>query len=58
MKLVALVYQICYFSVYFYQHQFYFQTDSNVPFHNMILIDVGFFFIFAVRLLKPLLALL
>ena len=32
--LVALVYQICYFSVHFYHHQFHFQTDSTAPFHS------------------------
>jgi len=37
MKLVALVYQICYFYVYFYPHQFYFQPDSTAPFNNTVL---------------------
>ena len=33
MQLVALVSHIYYFSVYFYHHQFHFQTDSTAPFY-------------------------
>jgi hypothetical protein len=40
MKLVALVYQICYFCVYFCQHRFHLETDSTAPFRGMVLISL------------------
>jgi len=40
MKLVALLYQICYFC---YHHRFYFQMDSTAPFHNMVLVIIQLF---------------
>ena len=43
MKLVALVYQICYFCVYFCQHRFNFQTSSTVPFPNIVLVTLQLF---------------
>jgi hypothetical protein len=41
---VASVSHICYFCLYFYQHQFHFQTDSTVPFHSMVLVRMQLFF--------------
>jgi len=43
-KLVALVSHICYFCVYFYQHQFHFQTESTATFYSMVLVRLEFFF--------------
>jgi hypothetical protein len=59
MKLVASFSHI-YFCVYLYQHWFYFQTDSTALIHSMVLIRYGVIslLIFAVRLVKPSLALL
>ena len=54
MKLVTLVSHICYFCVYFNQHQFNFQTDSTAPFHTMVLVEGGvFLYMFFVLLVKP-----
>ena len=43
MKLVALVYNICYFSMYFYRHRFYLELDSTAPFYSMVLARLELF---------------
>ena len=42
-KFVALVYHICYFRMYCYQYRFYFETDSTVLFHSMVLVRLQLF---------------
>ena len=44
MKVGTSVSHICYFTVYFYQHPSNFQTESAVPFHCMVLDEVGVVF--------------
>jgi len=57
MKLVALFSHIRYFSVYFYHHQFHFQTNSTTPFYiRSGQVAVFLWLIFAVILFKPPLA--
>ena len=46
LKFVALVSHIYYFSVYFYQRQFHFQTESTASFYIMVLVRLEFSFPF------------